>query len=84
MRWVIINLIIYACHVIQLVLHVQMKVIVRAVPVMEIIHITLKIFISVQKFVVLVITMINMIVRYVIRHVKLAKINQINLVRVVI
>ena len=57
---------------IQLVLHVQIKFNVRAVPVTEITHITLKIFISVQQIVVLAISMTNLIVRYVIRHVKLA------------
>ena len=57
---------------ILLVLRVQIKIIVRAVPVTEIIHITLKILISVKLIVVLAITMINIIVRYVIPHVKLA------------
>ena len=55
-----------------LVLRVQIKIIVRAVQVTEIIHITLKILISVKLIVVLAITMINIIVRYVIPHVKLA------------
>ena len=51
---------------------------------MEIIHIILQILILVYQIVVLDITMINIIVRYVIPHVKLEKINQINLVRVVL
>ena len=51
-RWVIMKFIIYAWHVIQLVLRVPIKVFVRAVPVTEIIHITHKIFISVQQIVV--------------------------------
>ena len=57
---------------IQLVLHVQIKLIVRAVPVTEIIHIILQIFTFVQQIVVLAISMIHIIVRYVIRHVKVA------------
>ena len=57
---------------IQLVLHVQIKFNVRAVPVTEIIHITRKIFIYVQQIVVLAISMINIIVSYVILRVILA------------
>ena len=57
---------------ILLVLRVQIFIIVRAVPVTEIIHITIQILISVKLIVVLAITMINIIVRYVIPHVKLA------------
>ena len=54
------------------VLRVQILIIVRAVPVTEIIHITIQILISVKLIVVLAITMINIIVRYVIPHAKLA------------
>ena len=57
---------------IKIVLHVRIIIIVQAVPLKEITHITLKIFISVQQIVVLAISMTNLIVRYVIRHVKLA------------
>ena len=71
-RSVIMKLIINAWHVQKLVLHVQMKIIVRGVQVTEIIHTILQILIFVQQIVVLAISMINIIVSYVILRVILA------------